>query len=64
MTHDRYAAHRRRLQSARNRRIDDLAELVANGWTITAAARSMGLSQQAGSKMWKDIKSGLGSQAK
>lgn len=58
---DRYAAARARKHAERNRRKERLAGLVSEGWTITAAARSMGLVQQTGLKMWREIKDGLGS---
>lgn len=64
MATDRYAIARNRRHRERNARIDRLAELVADGWTITAAARSMGLVQQTGLKMWREIKDGLGEQAR
>lgn len=60
---DNYAAARARNHAARNRRIEALAELVAEGWSVAAGARHLGVSQQAGSKMWADIRAGLGEQA-
>ena len=48
-------------QTALRRRIverntDELAELVAEGWSVQAAARHLGFSQQRGSQMWAAIR--------
>lgn len=59
----RRAAYRAIRRKARERRMTELAELVANGWTISAAARSMGVSQQTGSSMFREICERLGEQA-
>lgn len=59
----RNEAHRNRLRAARERRIWQLAELVANGWTVASAAQRLGVSQQIGSLMWRDIRDRLGEQA-
>lgn len=47
----------------RRKQLDQFAEMLAEGWTVTAAARALGVSQQAGSKMLRDIRAGLGGQA-
>lgn len=47
----------------RERRIDQFAELLAEGWTVAAAAKALGMTQQAGSKMLRDIRLRLGPQA-
>lgn len=57
------AAWREKLKRDRRRRINKFAELLAEGWTLTAAARELGLSQQAGSKMLQTIREELGPQA-
>ncbi len=41
----------------------ELADLVADGWTVAAASRHMGISQQTGSKMWCNIKEAVGERA-
>lgn len=43
---------------------DCLAEMVANGLTISAAAKALGVSQQRASQHWARIKRDLGSQAR
>ena len=43
--------------------MDDLAERVAGGMTVPAAARAMGISNAYGYTLWSDIKHGLGAQA-
>lgn len=63
MANDPFAAARSRRHRERNARIEHLAELVAEGWSVSAAARHLGFSQQAGSKMWRDIRAELGDQA-
>ena len=55
--------HRRR-RTARIEQKSVLAELVAGGLTVAAASRHMGISQQNGSLLWRDIKAGLGDQAR
>nr|WP_293854402.1 hypothetical protein [Sphingomonas sp. SCN 67-18] len=45
------------------RHMDQLADLVSEGWSISAAARSMGLSQQEGSRLFGKIKAEMGWQA-
>ena len=45
------------------RHMNAIAERVAEGWSISAAARDIGISQQMASKYWQRIKAGLGDQA-
>lgn len=59
----RAEAHRRLLHLARERRIVQLADHVADGWSVAAAARHLGVSQQTGSSMWRDICERVGWQA-
>jgi DNA-binding transcriptional LysR family regulator len=42
---------------------DHIAEVVANGGSISQAAREIGICQQMASKHWAAIKAGLGAQA-
>jgi len=51
----RREAHRDRLKRARRRRLEQLADLVADGWSVAAAAQSLGVSQQTGHSMWREI---------
>jgi molybdenum-dependent DNA-binding transcriptional regulator ModE len=44
-------------------RRDELAELVANGSTLAAAAKAMGISFQRAGQLWKRIRDDLGGQA-
>lgn len=46
-------------QDARKRR-DQFAEMLAEGYTITAASRVLGITQQAGSNILKQIRQELG----
>jgi hypothetical protein len=57
------AAWRTKLKRDRQKRLERLAELVSEGYTVAAASRELGFTQQAGSKMWRDIRLGLGEQA-
>ncbi len=59
----RLDAWRNKLKADRRRRINQFAELLSQGYTITAAALEIGVSQQAGSQMMKQIREELGSQA-
>ncbi len=52
---------RRRAQTVRQKAV--VAELVAEGWTIAAAAASLGVSQQRGSQIWRLIVEDMGAQA-
>lgn len=58
-------AHKRRTaikaKSIRQKR--QIAELVSEGFTVAAAARSIGVSQQRGSQIWRGIRNDLGAQA-
>lgn len=53
-------AWRQKLSRERRARITKFTELIAEGYTMSAAARAMGLSQQAGSSMFKQICEELG----
>lgn len=44
-------------------RLDQLADLIGDGATITAAAHALGVSMQRGSQMFKRIRDELGWQA-
>lgn len=57
--HASYA--RRRAQTARQKSV--MAELVADGWSITAAGRHLGVSQQRASQIWREIAADMGAQA-
>lgn len=46
-----------------SQRKEALAELVSQGMSISAACRQIGMSQQNGSRLWAEIKAGLGRQA-
>ena len=59
----RIEAHRNRLHRAREKRLEQLADLVADGWSVAAAARHLGVSQQTGHSMWRDICERVGGQA-
>ena len=52
---------RQRAQGKKQR--ERIAELVSEGWSVQAAAREIGISQQMGSKHWRKIKEELGPQA-
>lgn len=49
-------AHSRRMRAR-------LAELVSEGWSVSAAGRSLNVSQQRSSQMWRQIRDELGPQA-
>lgn len=53
-------AYRQRVAAERAQRLEDLAELVAEGLTVQAACMCLGFSQSAGARMWRDICDGLG----
>lgn len=55
-----YLARHALLRRIGERNRAQLAELVAEGMSVQAAARSMGLSQQMGSKMWRIIRDEMG----
>ncbi len=63
MSSKRLVAYRDRLHLAREKRMRLFAELLAEGWSIGAAAQELGVSQQAGSKMFTDMRERLGWQA-
>lgn len=52
---------RRRRETARQ--MDAIAERVAEGWSVAAAGRDIGVSQQRSSQIWKQVRDGLGWQA-
>lgn len=60
---DNYAATRQRKKAEAACLIDDFAELLAEGWSVPAAARKLGRSQQTGSNWLRQIREGLGAQA-
>ena len=41
-------------------RRDELADLVADGLSVAAASKAMGISQQRASQLWQRIKSEVG----
>lgn len=45
------------------KRLDDMAQLVSDGLTVTEAGRYLGLSKGQIARAWADIKHGLGAQA-
>ncbi len=55
-----YLARHALLRRIGERNRAQLAELVAEGYSVAAAARSMGLSQQSGSKIWRQIRDEMG----
>lgn len=55
-----FAARHALLRRIGERNRADLCDLVADGYSVQAAARSMGLSQQMGSKMWRIIRDEMG----
>ena len=60
MNHPGLTAYRQRMAAERAQRLEDLAELVADGLSVRAASRQLGFSQSAGSRMWRDICAGRG----
>lgn len=54
-------AMRNRARTAAN--MDRMADLVADGWTISAAGRHIGFGEGRSLQVWKQIKTGLGPQA-
>jgi len=60
---DNYALTRLRKSAETVRLIEEFAELIANGWSATAAARKLGRTQQTGSAWFRQIRRGLGAQA-
>lgn len=57
----RYQQHKKRERS--RQRLELFAEALAEGATISAAARHAGVCQQRGSAMLAEIRRGLGAQA-
>ena len=58
-----YAAHYERRRRIGDRQRAQLAELVAEGYSVSAAARVMGVAQQRGSQLWAQVRADLGDQA-
>ena len=61
---DNYAVARARRQLEAAKLIEKFAELLAEGWTIKAAAEQLGRSAQTGTIWFRQIKQGLGEQAR
>lgn len=59
----RLAQAANRADRVAKRRMDRLAELVANGLGVNAAGDRLGLTKGEASATWKRIKRGLGEQA-
>jgi len=57
------AAWRAKLKRERETRIEQFAEMLAEGYTVSGAANALGVTQQAGSLMLKTIRERLGPQA-
>jgi hypothetical protein len=53
-----------RFDAVMRRRMDQLAERVANGVKVTIAGRDMGLTAGQTARVWANIKAGLGAQAR
>jgi hypothetical protein len=53
-----------RFDAVMRRRMDQLAERVANGAKVTIAGRDMGLTAGQTARVWANIKVGLGVQAR
>lgn len=60
---DKFAAARARNQAQRQKRVEQFAEMLAEGYTISAAARVLGVSQQVGSQYLATMRAELGWQA-
>lgn len=56
--------YRAKLTREREQRMDQFAELLANGWTVVAASKGVGVSIASGTKMLADIRQRLGDQAR
>ena len=59
-----FQAWRAKLKREGRQRTNQFAELLSEEYTITEAAHALGLTQQAGSKMFKTIRQELGEQAR
>ena len=57
-------AQHERLRRRGARQRDLLAELVAEGYSLGAAGRAIGVSQQRASQLFAQIRAGLGEQAR
>lgn len=58
-----YQAYYARRRAQTTDQADRMAELVADGWTVAAAGRELGVSQQRSSRIWATIKARFGAQA-
>lgn len=58
-----YAAHaaKRRQHTAKQKAV--IAELVSEGWSVAAAGRELGVTQQRASTVWREIVRDMGAQA-
>lgn len=59
--------YRKRHQALRERGATvraEIAELVSEGWSLSAAARHLGIIQQMASKHWAQIRADMGDQAR
>ena len=59
----RWAASYAARRAATARQANQLAELVSEGWSVAAAGREIGVSQQRSSQIWKRVRDGLGAQS-
>jgi len=59
----RYQASYEKRRAITNGQANRIAYLVSEGWTVTAAGREIGVSQQRASQIWVAIKASLGPQA-
>ena len=60
MSYAAYYAKRRGHSAAQ---CNKLADLVAEGYSVAAAGRAIGVGQQRSSQLWRRIRAGLGAQA-
>lgn len=58
-----FAATRQRKVAQTAKLVNRFADLLADGWSATAAARELGRTQQTGSSWLRQIRIGLGAQA-
>ncbi len=54
-----FAAHHERQRSRTLAQMDEIAELVAEGDTVTTASHKMGFTPERGSQLWCRIRRGL-----
>jgi hypothetical protein len=55
------ASYQQRLRA--QQRKEAMAELVSEGLRVSAASRQIGISQQGGSRLWREIVAEMGAQA-